>query len=129
MAGQTDIYMTPTDDGLYAFAGVTDDIIKRIQTRFITQFLSVLETEAVRGASFMNMLNAGALKTNADIVTSFGTASSQVKLVLQRLAKDAYLKSVELLSYEILSNTTLQLTFRLNTVAGSVITNTIVVQQ
>jgi len=129
MAGQTDIYMTSEDGRLYTFGGVTDDIIKRTQTRFITQFLSVLETEAVRGASFMNMLNAGALRTNADIVTSFATAQAQVKLVLLRLAKDAYLKSVELLSYEILDGTSLQLTFRLNTVAGSVITNTIVVQQ
>jgi len=129
MAGQTDIYMISTDGKLYSFGGVTDDIVLRTKTRFTTQFLSTLETEAVRGAAFMNMLNAGALKTNADIVTTFGTAAAQVKLVLMRLAKDAYLKSVELLSYEIIDSTSLQLTFRLNTVAGSVITNTIVVQQ
>ncbi len=128
MPGQTDIYMTSEDGRLYTFGGVTDDILLRTKTRFITQFLSTIESDAARGASFMNMLNAGALKTNADIVTSFGTAAAQVKLVLLRLAKDAYLKSVELLSYEILNSTSLQLTFRLNTVAGSVITNTIVVQ-
>ena len=128
MPGQTDIYMTSEDGNLYTFGGVTDDILLRTKTRFITQFLSTIENEAARGASFMNMLNAGALKTNADIVTSFGTAAAQVKLVLLRLAKDAYLKSVELLNYEIIGSNKLQLTFRLNTVAGSVITNTIVVQ-
>lgn len=126
MSGNTDIYMTSLDGKLYTFGGVTDDIKLRTQTRFTTQFLSTIEAEAGRGASFMDMLNAGALKTNADIVTAFGTAASQVKLALLRLAHDAYLKSFQLLSYEFINSNSLQLTFSLNTVAGSIITNVVV---
>lgn len=108
----------------YALTGTTVDEITRMRGRIVTQFMSQRARE--RGSIFASELAAGRIRTNADVVTLFSLAMSQILDEERQYAQEIVPYRAELLSFAFVDARTITLRFTVFTNRGSVINNIVV---
>lgn len=122
-----DLTLVPDGDELtYSLGAPSSEVLDQIQGRFLTQFLSIANSETLRGTVFMQALANGQIRTNADIVTLVATAGAQIRTLERELANNIILESVNLLAVEFINLTTIKLSVRLNTTSGSIVNDIVV---
>lgn len=109
---------------LYELGPLTDDQLVRMRGRWTVQFLSCLDSP--RGSILLTELEAGRVKTNADVIGLYGLTAAQIINNMRQLAEGIVPIRAELLSFEFIDFTTLRIRDRLVAQEGSIEAETVV---
>ncbi len=110
--------------GLYSLGPLTDDQLVRMRDRWTVQFLSCLDDP--RGSILITELEAGRVRTNADVLGLYGLTAAQIINNMRQLAEDIVPIRAELLEFEFIDFATLRIRDRLVAREGAIEAETIV---
>ncbi len=119
----TDLDLTLTPTG-YDLSGTTTSELQRMRDRWVVQFTS--QRARGRGCIFASEVAAGRVRTNADVITVFAVASTQVIQDMRQFAQDLFPYRAELLEFEFIAARIIRLRFTVFTNLGNIILNLVV---